>query len=87
MSSAEAAPLASPSKSADAAAAATGDAPDADLPKALMKRILKARLAQWDAANGGDGTREFQINKVGGWWVGVGGGVERRESMLVGPSP
>ncbi|KAL4428265.1 hypothetical protein ABPG75_002354 [Micractinium tetrahymenae] len=63
MSSAEAAALGSPSKSADAAAATAGDARDADLPKALMKRILKARLAQWDAANGGDGSRDFQINK------------------------
>ncbi|KAL4433109.1 hypothetical protein ABPG77_006536 [Micractinium sp. CCAP 211/92] len=63
MSSAGAAPVGSPSMSADVAVAAGSDAPDADLPKALMKRILKARLAQWDAANGGDGTRDFQINK------------------------
>ena len=55
---AEAAAVASPTKSG-------GGGEDAELPKALLKRILKARLAEWDAQqNGGDGSRDFQINKV-----------------------
>ncbi|KAI7846247.1 hypothetical protein COHA_000227 [Chlorella ohadii] len=54
---AEAAAVASPTKSG-------GGGEDAELPKALLKRILKARLAEWDAQqNGGDGSRDFQINK------------------------
>ncbi|GAB4813672.1 hypothetical protein N2152v2_000718 [Parachlorella kessleri] len=36
---------------------------DADLPKALVKRIVKGKLAQVDIANGGDGSRDFQVNK------------------------
>lgn len=60
MSAAEA--LASPSKSVEAGA--EGAAADAELPKALVKRIVKAGLAQWDAAAGGDGKRDFQVNKV-----------------------
>lgn len=56
---AEAAAVASPTKSGG------GGGEDAELPKALLKRILKARLAEWDAQqNGGDGSRDFQINKV-----------------------
>jgi DNA polymerase epsilon subunit 3 len=66
MSSAEAAALASPAKSADETGGGGSEAPDADLPKALLKRIIKARLSQLDAAAGGDGKRDFQINKVGG---------------------
>lgn len=55
---AAAAAVASPNKS-------EGGGEDAELPKALLKRILKARLAEWDAQqNGGDGSRDFQINKV-----------------------
>lgn len=61
MSASEAA-APSPAKSAEGGGG--GEAPDADLPRALLKRILKARLSEWDAANGGDGTRDFQINKV-----------------------
>jgi histone H3/H4 len=41
----------------------TVETADADLPKALVKRIVKGKLAQVDLANGGDGSREFQINK------------------------
>lgn len=56
--------LASPDKAAEAGGGGGGEA-DAELPRALMKRILKARLAQWDAeVNGGDGTRDFQVSKV-----------------------
>lgn len=36
---------------------------DADLPKALVKRIVKAKLGAVDVAAGGDGTRDFQVNK------------------------
>ncbi|PSC70901.1 DNA polymerase epsilon subunit 3 [Micractinium conductrix] len=55
--------LASPDKAAEAGGGGGGEA-DAELPRALMKRILKARLAQWDAeVNGGDGTRDFQVSK------------------------
>ena len=65
MSAAEAA---SPGLAADddaaAAAAATDASAEAGLPKALLKRILKARLQQMDVESGGDGTRDFQINKV-----------------------
>ena len=66
MSTAEAAALASPAKSAEEAGGGGGgsEAPDADLPKALLKRILKARLSQLDVDAGGDGKRDFQINKV-----------------------
>lgn len=65
MSTAEAAALASPAKSAGTAEAAGGGS-DAELPKALLKRILKARLAQLDVNAGGDGKRDFQISKVRG---------------------
>ena len=65
MSTAETAALASPAKSADEAGGGGSEAPDADLPKALLKRIIKARLSQLDVAAGGDGKRDFQINKVG----------------------
>jgi DNA polymerase epsilon subunit 3 len=36
---------------------------DADLPKALLKRLIKAKLQDVDKAKGGDGTRDFQVNK------------------------
>ncbi|KAG7668960.1 hypothetical protein Ndes2526B_g00676 [Nannochloris sp. 'desiccata'] len=36
---------------------------DADLPKALLKRLIKAKLQEVDKAKGGDGTRDFQVNK------------------------
>jgi histone H3/H4 len=36
---------------------------DADLPKALVKRLIKAKLQGVDKQRGGDGTRDFQINK------------------------
>jgi hypothetical protein len=53
--------LDSPSKPAEAGV--EGGA-DTELPKALVKRIVKAGLQQWDAAAGGDGKRDFQVNKV-----------------------
>lgn len=73
MSAAEA--LASPSKSVEAGG--NGAAADAELPKALVKRILKAGLAQWDAAAGGDGKRDFQINSVRFSWGCFALGVAR----------
>lgn len=54
--------LDSPSKSAEACV--EGGADTEVLPKALVKRIVKAGLQQWDAAAGGDGKRDFQVNKV-----------------------
>ena len=36
---------------------------DADLPKALLKRLIKARLQEVDRSKGGDGTRDYQVNK------------------------
>lgn len=60
MSAAEAAALPPPSKSAEAG----GGEGDAELPKALLKRVIKAGLSQWDVAAGGDGKRDFQVNKV-----------------------
>jgi DNA polymerase epsilon subunit 3 len=36
---------------------------DADLPKALLKRLIKAKLQDVDKAKGGDGKRDFQVNK------------------------
>jgi len=36
---------------------------DADLPKALLKRLIKAKLQDVEKAKGGDGTRDFQVNK------------------------
>lgn len=56
--------LASPAKSTEGGGGGGGDGADAELPKAMLKRILMARLQEWDAANGGDGTRSFQISKV-----------------------
>ena len=61
---AEAAELGSPAKSAGDAAAVAEGSSDAELPKALLKRILKSQLAQADIAAGGDGKRDFQISKV-----------------------
>ncbi len=84
--------MASPTKSG-------GGGEDAELPKALLKRILKARLAEWDAQqNGGDGSRDFQINKVraraldeAGDGAAVGGGcrqcVARCCACLLGANP
>jgi len=36
---------------------------DADIPKALLKRLIKAKLQEADRERGGDGSREFQINR------------------------
>lgn len=36
------------------------DAAEAELPKAQLKRLIKAKLAAADVARGGDGTRDFQ---------------------------
>lgn len=59
---AAAAAVASPTKSGGGTG---GGSEDAELPKALLKRIIKARLSEWDMQqNGGDGTRDFQVNKV-----------------------
>ena len=90
MSTAEAAALASPAKSVEAGGGGGSEAPDADLPKALLKRILKARLSQLDVAAGGDGKRDFQINKVRGSGAGerhTGGGGRRRRQAWAAPQP
>lgn len=36
---------------------------EADLPKAVLKRLIKSKLQEYDKSRGGDGTRDFQINK------------------------
>ena len=36
---------------------------EADLPKALLKRLITAKLQEVDRSRGGDGTRSFQVNK------------------------
>lgn len=36
---------------------------EADLPKAVLKRMIKAKLQEVDTVRGGDGTRDFQVNK------------------------
>jgi len=41
----------------------TNEAQETDLPKTLVKRLIKARLQEADKAKGGDGTRDFQVNK------------------------
>lgn len=73
--------LASPAKSAEGGGGG-GDGADAELPKAMLKRILVARLQEWDAANGGDGTRSFQISKVR--WLVCTGAVENKHSLAFG---
>lgn len=41
----------------------TKELQEVDLPKALLKRLIKAKLQETDKVHGGDGTRDFQINK------------------------
>lgn len=41
----------------------TTDPQEADLPKSLLKRLIKTKLQDVDKAKGGDGTRDFQVNK------------------------
>lgn len=41
----------------------TAEPQDADLPKAVLKRMIKAKLQEVDKVRGGDGTRDFQVNK------------------------
>jgi DNA polymerase epsilon subunit 3 len=36
---------------------------DADLPKALLKRLIKGRLQEAERLRGGDASRDFQVNK------------------------
>jgi DNA polymerase epsilon subunit 3 len=36
---------------------------EADLPKALLKRLITSKLQEVDRTRGGDGTRSFQVNK------------------------
>jgi len=36
---------------------------EAELPKAVLKRLIKSKLQEYDKSRGGDGTRDFQINK------------------------
>lgn len=36
---------------------------DADLPKALIKRLIKTKFQEVDKSKGGDGTRDYQVNK------------------------
>lgn len=36
---------------------------EADLPKALLKRLITSKLAEVERSRGGDGARSFQINK------------------------
>ena len=43
--------------------AAVAEPADSELPKALIKRIIKTKLSEIDAAHGGDGQRDFQVNK------------------------
>jgi DNA polymerase epsilon subunit 3 len=39
------------------------DTAEADLPKAMLKRIVKAKLTALDLQHGGDGSRDFQLAK------------------------
>ena len=41
----------------------TADPPEVDLPKSLLKRLIKTKLQEVDKSKGGEGTRDFQVNK------------------------